>query len=628
MFNKSNYRQKDTTFDATGPLPGAEAQFKERTTATVQMVRQSILQTSLYGSVAFGVIALLATLPNRLANKQYLLIFLFSAAVLAATIIAFARGVKYQAKVITFLVLLAVLSISTMLSDGLYGNGRLFLLTIPIMTVQLVDSRKGIIALVSSIAFFGLVGGLMLLGIIPPPSIVNANSSISLWVVAFATVVLVATTTTLSLNSMLGGLQRSIETEQRLRTELDGERSALEGRIHDRTSDLQRRLVQLRTAGEITNALGAMLDPQTLLQQVVDLVQQRFDLYYVGVFLLDERSENAILRAGSGESGQVMLAQGHYLPLDGKSMIAWSINNRQARIALDVGSEAVRFSNPNLPLTRSELALPLLRAGGGGAIAGGYGLAASSEEGVPVGALTIQSNRPQAFDEDDIIILQSIATALSTALANANLFQQVESNLKEIRTLNRQYLQESWDRTIDQAIQDRQELRASAVDSILLAAWEQARQQAENAQAEPAEAPPAERFSVSVPLVVREHHLGAIRLDAVASEPGQSGLHEEDLAFVEVIAQETAQALENIRLLEETQGRARREQAINAFMGNLSSSLDLDTLLRSAARQLGLLPNVREAAIRLRVSEAPTVNDGKAAGSNGAGTTPTAEVQQ
>ena len=608
MFKRNRYRQPDTTFDATGPLPGAEEQFKERAVASIQSVRANILQASLYGAITFGVVTLLSTLPNRLQNKQYVLIGIFSAALLASFIITFYRKASYRVRVTTFITLLVLLSVSTMYTDGLYGNGRMFLITVPIMSVLLLDSRRGFIALVASLAFVALAGFLMTQGIIEPPSMPDANSSVNLWFVAFSTMVLVVATTTLSLNAMIAGLQRSINAEQRLRAELDEERSALERRIQERTGDLERRLVQLRTAGEITNALGAVLDPQALLQQVVDLVQQRFELYYVGVFLVDERSENAVLRAGSGESGKAMLEQTHHLPLDGTSMISWCINNGKARIALDVGSEAVRFSNPNLPLTRSELALPLIKAESAG------------ETATPIGALTVQSNRPQAFDEDDIVILQSITNALGTALVNANLFQQVERNLLEIRSLNRQYLQQAWDRAADNIGEVGGVLKASAEDLVLLGALDASRQSSNDqiladgeTGAEPTgsvlaagAAPP---ITVKIPLAVRDHQFGTIQLDALAAEPGQTNLDPDDMAFVEVIAQEAAQALENIRLLEETQGRARREQAINSFMGNLSSTLDLNSLLQSAARQLGLLPNVRQASIRLGVSG--SANEGR-----------------
>lgn len=595
MFKNTRYRRKATPFDATGPLPGVEEQFRERPSTTVQTARENILQVSLYGGAGFGIFAFLATLAPRIENRQYVLIGIFAVALTFVAFIALRRSIRYSVRVYTFLGLMTLLSVSTIFSDGLYGNGRVFMLAIPILAALLLGTRPGIIALFAVLGFLALVGALMSLGVIPAPQIAAVNTEFQYWFLAFATMILVGATTTLSLTTMLSYLQRTIETEQRLRVELDSERYALEGRIQDRTADLQRRLVQLRTAGEITNSLSAVLDPQELLQQVVDTVQQRFDLYYVGVFLLDEFAEDAYLRAGSGEAGKQMLAQRHHLRLDGTSMIAWCINHREPRIALDVGNEAVRFNNPYLPLTRSELALPLT----------------SSEEGrLPVGALSVQSTRPQAFDEDDIIILQSIATALSTALVNANLFQQVDRNLKEISILNRRYIQESWARTAAQAVENDQPLHAADEDAVLMRTLQAALLAETGAPLErdsddtrPVRGRP---ISLEIPLVVRDHRLGAIHLDAITDDPGRTELDPEELAFVEAVALEAAQSLENIRLIEETQGRARREQAINDFVGGLASSLDLDALLKSAAHRLGSLPNVREATVSLKVGEALT----------------------
>ncbi len=176
---------------------------------------------------------------------------------------------------------------------------------------------------------------------------------------------------------------------------------------------LERRALQLQTAAEVSRAASSILDPEELTQQVVDLIRERFDLYYTGLFLVDQTGEWtgepggkwAVLRAGTGEAGRQMLAQGHKLEIGGASMIGWCIANKQARIALDVGAEAVRFENPLLPQTRSELALPLI------------------SRGEAIGALTIQSTQEAAFSEEDIAVLQTMADQLANAIANARLYE-------------------------------------------------------------------------------------------------------------------------------------------------------------------------------------------------------------
>jgi GAF domain-containing protein len=192
-----------------------------------------------------------------------------------------------------------------------------------------------------------------------------------------------------------------------------------------------RRAVQLQTAAEISTAAGTVLSVDELLPSVVLLIQQRFSLYYVGLFLIDDARENAILRAGTGEAGQIMLSRHHQLPLDEHSMIGWCIKHRVPRVALDVGEDAVHFSNPDLPDTRSELALPLV------------------SRGQVLGAMTVQSKEAAAFSEQDIAILQTMSDQIATSIANAQLFEQASQARRqaEVRFRESQFL-----RSVGQAI--------------------------------------------------------------------------------------------------------------------------------------------------------------------------------
>ncbi|MGB9776395.1 MAG: GAF domain-containing protein [Anaerolineae bacterium] len=207
----------------------------------------------------------------------------------------------------------------------------------------------------------------------------------------------------------------SEENIRRIRTVADQVAVALENRRL--MEETRRRAAQLATAAEVSAAASSILSLEELLPQTAELIRQRFDLYYVGIFLLDETGRWAVLRAGTGEAGRQMLAAGHKLEVGGKSMIGWCTANAKARIALDVGTEAIRFDNPLLPNTRSEMALPLI------------------SRGRVIGAMTIQSDRPAAFTQEDIIALQTMADQLATAIENARLFAETGQALTETREL-------------------------------------------------------------------------------------------------------------------------------------------------------------------------------------------------
>ncbi|MBN8579619.1 MAG: PAS domain S-box protein [Anaerolineae bacterium] len=182
--------------------------------------------------------------------------------------------------------------------------------------------------------------------------------------------------------------------------------------------DLTARTMQLMTASEVSSAAASILELNELLPKVVELIRAHFDYYYVCIFLADSKNEKAVLRAATGEVGETLLAAGHALPIGNSSMIGWSIANDQARIALDVGKEAVRFVNPLLPLTRSEIALPL-RA-----------------RGMVIGAMGIQSAKEAAFTEWDINALQTMADQVAIAIHTARLFDERTSLLREMETKN------------------------------------------------------------------------------------------------------------------------------------------------------------------------------------------------
>lgn len=172
--------------------------------------------------------------------------------------------------------------------------------------------------------------------------------------------------------------------------------------------DLIERSTQLLTAADVSKSISTILDPKELICETVDLIQDRFGFYYVGLFVVEGGSEFAVLHAGTGEAGQKMLAAGHRLAVGGQSMVGRCVADGEARIALDVGEEAVHFDNPYLPETRSELALPLC------------------VRGECLGALTVQSRRESAFLAGDVIILQSMADQLAVALLNARLYDEVQ----------------------------------------------------------------------------------------------------------------------------------------------------------------------------------------------------------
>ncbi len=307
-----------------------------------------------------------------------------------------------------------------------------------------------------------------------------------------------------------------------------GEQAAATLRSILRITAAELQALKLRTASDVAQAataVAATVNLDEMLNRVAELVRRRFDLYYVGIFLVDEAGEWAILRAGTGEAGRIMLENHHRLRIGGRSMIGTCIATGQPRIALDVGEEAVRFDNPFLPETRSEMALPLY------------------VRGQVIGAMTIQSTEQAAFSEDDIGILRTVTDQLANAIENAQLFAQAKSSLAELEALQRQMTAESWaEFTSRQEVvgygYDLHEIAPLAVEEVVAAPPD--RVVIEEAK---------DGVVVKAPIAVRGFPVGMLEIEQPLEFDPYS---QEDLALIERVRTQLAMALENRILFERT----------------------------------------------------------------------------
>jgi signal transduction histidine kinase/CheY-like chemotaxis protein len=176
---------------------------------------------------------------------------------------------------------------------------------------------------------------------------------------------------------------------------------------------LSRYAVQMEVAADVARATTSILDLNELLQTAAELIRERFELYYVAIFLADKDNRWVTLQASSGEAGQVMLRRGHRLKVGGDSMVGWCVARGEPRIVLDVGEQAISFDTPLLTDIHSEMVVPL--------IAGGR----------VIGAIALQSRLVGAFSDHDITVMRITANQLSNAIENARLYEQLRQDLLE-----------------------------------------------------------------------------------------------------------------------------------------------------------------------------------------------------
>lgn len=354
--------------------------------------------------------------------------------------------------------------------------------------------------------------------------------------------------------------------------QLRGLIGTLEQRVAQRTQELERRSVYLQAAAEVSHAATSMLDMDQLIQDTVELIRERFDLYHVGLFLLGEAGEWAVLRAGTGEAGRAMLAREHRIRV-GEGMIGWSIANARSRIALDIGKDAVRPASAELPNTRSEAVLPL------------------RSRGQVLGALTVQSEQPNAFDEASIVVLQTMADQVAVALDNARLFAEGQETLTTMRRAYGEVSRQAW----MQIIRARSEMgylcNAKGVHQVTTQ-WRpemlQASQEDRIVQ--------AEGTTVFIPIKIHGHVIGAVRL----CKPDDGGEWTADeISLMETLADQLSLALDSARLHQDTQRRAARERLLGEATARMRETLDVDAVLQAAVREMRQALGLHDVTIQL-----------------------------
>lgn len=358
--------------------------------------------------------------------------------------------------------------------------------------------------------------------------------------------------------------------------ELETAKSTLEERVRARTADLTRRASQLQTISVAARAITGVQDLDSLLSDISNSVSERFGYYHVGVFLLDESGEHAVLRAANSEGGKRMLMRQHQLRLDNNSIVGYTAFLNEPRIALDVGTDSVYFNNPDLPETRSEMALPL-RAGRR-----------------LFGVLDMQSTRSNAFAQDDISVLEILADQIAIAIENARLFSEAQRALAEARETFEKYSRQEWSKFGNVIRHTGFVYDGKQIHPLSEPVQRQRLAQTGGLTIDKTSS------GLSMPIRLRGQTIGVLD---VRPRKGSRRWTQDELAVVEAAADRAALALENARLVESAQRRAGRERAIGEISTRIGAVSDRDLILQTAVEELGR--KIGNTEIRIEIDVEP-----------------------
>lgn len=352
---------------------------------------------------------------------------------------------------------------------------------------------------------------------------------------------------------------RVIHAFNRLAAEVEANQNTL----NQRSEAMADKNLKLETISRVAREVTSIRDLPSVLVTATNLVHENFGYYHVGIFLLDDRKEYAILVATNSEGGRKMLDRGHQLKIGETGIVGYVAESLQARIALDVGNDAVYFNNPDLPKTRSELALPLVVSG------------------QILGVIDVQSTQPMAFKQEDIAILQILAEQLAIAIQNANLFSEAKKAVDAARLAYGELSRDAWGKILQNQ------------PRIGYIATQPTTAETNVNQVEPSLAKAFETgdlilgtdgLSISVPIKIRGQAIGAVRLKK--SEISEAWTQEEtNLAIA--LSDQLSGALESARLYRESQQRAARESLVSDISTRISSISNVDAILRETVQELG-----------------------------------------
>lgn len=383
--------------------------------------------------------------------------------------------------------------------------------------------------------------------------------------------------------------------------------------------ELERYISNLQVAADVSRATASILNQDELVADVVTRIKNAFNYYHVHLYLIDEANENLKVVGGTGEAGQIMLSKGHQVPM-GIGLVGQAATLNKIVLVSNVALNPQWLPNPLLPDTQSEIAVPI------------------SLGREVLGVLDVQDNRMNGLGERDANLLQIIANQMAVAVHNSRIFAQLENTLADARAVQERYQMQSWERAKIQSKGGQHHYahpKASAIhEQTIIHAKETALGQTRpaiitlnNADHQNASSGVNKGINDTLGSEIIEDNKAVVSAITLRNQViGTLQIHpsiknqnwtQDDLAIVEAVIDQLAQTAENLRLFDETNERASREQAIREITDKLRTASTLERLIDIATEELGQRLAATHAKLELGVegSLPPSGNgDGTKAG--------------
>ena len=543
---------------------------EDKDPAFIRLTRNILIFTLIATALSTMVIATASQSPGRLITISVLVVSSFLEMVALWLVL---RGKVAMAKVVIPVALVFAITIIALSANSIHDISIVAYPLIIIIAALLQGKRSLVVTAPLAVLAIGLLGVLDMAGLSTSP--VASRTGTDDVIIGM----LLLSASAGVLNLLIGRLRGALihaEANERAQFEANRElsnlRVFLEQRVEQRTVDLmqrgselefanrqiQRRAVQFEALAQVARVIASVRDLHELLPRIATVISDKFDFYHVGVFLLDEANEYAVLSATNSEGGRKMLERKHRLRVGEEGIVGYVTSTGKARVAMDVGKDPVFFNNPDLPATHSEIAVPL------------------RIENHVVGALDVQSTGSAAFSDEDIQMLSLLADLVSLAIENARLFDETRTALAEAEAISRQFTREAWGRVPveHKLLGYRYSLTGTTPLNEPLDFSRSTKGKSRDHQKESGQ--------VVIPIQLRGETIGTL----VVQSPATDQFNQEQIDLIKAVAERVALAAENARLFEETTRRAERERLVSDITGRIRSVNDPQAMIQTAMEEL------------------------------------------
>jgi GAF domain-containing protein len=529
---------------------------------TLQVWRERVFSAIMaLGSFA-GFFIVLITIYNTSQRGSWVFLVIYIAVYFWLVSITFIRRLPYNLRAGSLVLLLYLLGILSSFETAHAGDGRIWLVGAPILAAIFIRGRVGLILSGLSFMIWMIFGLLFSQEILPfgykaIETIIQPDNW-SAWFGTGLTFLVISIIVVSSISAILNNLFSTLRQSNAMAVELDEQRTELE----NQTQTFRARSSILETATEISRAISLILDPERLLFQAAKLIEEQFDLVHVGILTIIPRESQLALQASSGGFGQNLPALNTQFPAN-EGPLGQAISSGQAK-SIVIGEDDDAAAFPFILSGTKAIAILPLRA---------------RQE--VLGMITLQSSIPSPFENLTLNSLQILADQIAILLSNAELLAAREAALDAERKAYGEQSQSAWQDFLRSRGSSGYRRDQNGLSKI--SATEQGQ--------------PADHNTIqSLPIRIRGQIIGYIDVEkSETAGPWSSG----ETEMLSTITDRLEAALDTARLYEMTQRRASFEQITREITTQVRETLNVETILKTATREIQKSLNLAEVEVRM-----------------------------